>query len=170
VTRKETCVQKIVRLTTKHFPSLSTPTGTDLNTTRVSVEQVVRFILAKRSTIERAQQKKADPGNDARDISMTSELLKTLSNKALEEIAHLKHREIRKRLKGRFETIKRTVGSGDPLYSFCSISKKNAEDLYHLPISWILEGAKCQLNLRKSNCLNLDRVKKMIEEVLVEKN
>ncbi|GEM_PF-6961033 len=145
--RKETRVQRIVRLTAKRYPYF----GQFARKGGVDMEGLVRFVLATRNAIESARRKKADPGNDARDISMTSGLLKPLSSKALEEIAHLKDIEIRKRLKGRFESIKKTIRSGDPVYPFSFLNKKNAEILYNLPISWIREGADWQLNERRKS-------------------
>ena len=125
---KETCVQRIVRLTAKRFPVL--PVRTD-------VDRFVRFVLAKRNAIERAQRKKADPGNDARDISMTSGLLRPLSSRALSEIADLGRGDIHRRLE-------------EKTYPFSRLNKKTRETLLHLPNSWVHEGAVWQLNLRRS--------------------
>ncbi|OGN13819.1 MAG: hypothetical protein A3J47_03755 [Candidatus Yanofskybacteria bacterium RIFCSPHIGHO2_02_FULL_43_22] len=131
--RKESPVQKIARLTSNQFPSLST-SGTN-------VDQLIRFVLAKRSALESAKRKKADPGNDARDVSMTSGLLKTLSNKALGEIADLGRSDIHRRLQ-------------EKTYPFSRLNKKTRETLLYLPNSWVRDGAVWQLNLRKQYVAN----------------
>lgn len=160
MTRKETRVQKIVHLTAKRFPSFGGGRVIEGHPIHlrdeppqfaacVDIEKVVRFILAKRSTIDRAQRLKNYCGDDVRDYINTSDFLKHLSNKSLEEIAYLKRREIRKRLKGGFETMKGIVGPGEPIYPFWGISKKNADILAHLPSSWIYGSANWLLHTRK---------------------
>ena len=155
--RKETLVQRIVRLASKQFPSFGGgkwSTGNPISyalkdkppafATGVDIEQVVRFILAKRSAIECVRLKKSYPGNDARDISYTSGLMKPLSNKALETIQNRKQREIRQQLR-----------RGNGLFS--QLSKETREKLLHLPISWVREGAHHQMEVRKSDKLRSGR-------------
>lgn len=144
--RKETCVEKIVRLTAERFPSSFSSSFSELLNLsyapapprfgeEVNIEQVVRFVLAKQNELKKSerQKKRQKIGNDARDISYTSELLKPLTSKAVETIRHLKQREIRKQLKN----------NG---YPFSQLSKETREKLLHLPISWVREGAQWQLN------------------------
>jgi len=136
MTRKETRVQRIVRLTSKRFPEFAK------RVERVDVEQIIRFVLTKRGTLESTQRQKI--GNDARDISYTSGLLEPLPSKVLESFQHLKRREIKHRLR-----------SND--YPFSRLNKKEREELLHLPISWLREGALWQLNSRKPAILLLHR-------------
>ncbi len=133
MTRKETCVQKNVCLTAKRFPSITYAAG-------VNVEEVVRFVLAKRNAIESIRLKKNNPGDDERDISYASWLLRSLSSKALETICKLKPRELRDQLK-------------DHRYPFSSLKNETREKLSHIPISWITKGAQRRLNPRKSPLL-----------------
>ena len=153
--RKETRVQKIVRLTTKRFPSFGggkTAVGNPISfilkdeppqfVAGVDIEQVVRFVLAKRNSTESARRKRNDPGNDARDISATAEFLKPLGHKALDMIQYLQAWSIEERLKLK-------------CYPFSSLNKKTREKLLHLPTSWIREGAQWQLNSRKPAILLL---------------
>ena len=166
VALKETLVQKIVRLTAKRFSSSQSDEamGNNLHSissgplqfeTRVDIEEVVRFILAKRNAMESARRKKAYPGNDARDISYTSGLLKPLSSQALDEIEHLGRGDIHRHLR-------------EKTYPFSRLNKETREKLLHLPNSWVHEGAHWQLNFRRSKTAcyrqKLDRVRKMMEE------
>lgn len=149
MSRKETRVQKIVRLTAKKFPSFGggkTAVGNPISfilkdrppefAAGVDIEQVVRFVLAKRNDIESVRRKKADPGNDARDIMFTAGLLKPLGNKALEMVRLLQAWSIKERLERKD-------------YPFSRLNKKTREKLLHLPISWIREGADYLLSSRK---------------------
>ena len=120
--KKETTVQKITRLTSDEFPFMD----------GVNIEQVVRFVLAKRSAIESARRKKNDPGNDARDIVYTAGLLKPLSSEDLKVIQKLKSREIFERLRNK-------------TCPFSILNKETKERLLHLPISWIREGAEFKI-------------------------
>lgn len=124
--QKETRVQKIVRSTLKHFPIFPA---------RVDAERVVRFILAKRSALERAARQKI--GIDARDILHTSELLEPLSTNSLGTIQHLKQREVRYRLKNK-------------AYPFSRLNKKTREMLLCLPNSWIREATDWLLAARRA--------------------
>ena len=153
VARKETRVEKIVRLTAKRFPSSQSDEamGNHLHSissgplrfeTEVDIEEVVRFVLAKRNAIENARQKRADPGNDARDISYTSGLLKPLSGMALHAVQQLKQKEIKQKLVNKN-------------YPFSQLNKEIREKLLHLPTSWLHEGAHWQLNSRKPAILLL---------------
>lgn len=126
MTQKETRVQKIVRLTSQRFPIFPE---------RVDADQVVRFVLTKRNELESTRRKKNDPGNDARDITMISGLLKSLPSETLSSVQLLKQREIRRQLRNNS-------------YPFSLLNKKIRETLLHLPISWIREGAQWQLNVR----------------------
>ncbi len=134
--KKETRVQKIVRLTAKHFslfgnepPTFAAP----IFAAGVDIERVVRFILAKQNALERAGRAKI--GNDARDILYTSGLLKPLSSEALGKVPYLRRREIVEQLRNK-------------AYPFSRLSKKKIGVLLHLPPSWIREGALWQLNVR----------------------
>ncbi len=124
--RKETRVQRIVRLTAKKFSTLAE---------EVIIEQVVRFVLAKRNAIENAQRQKV--GDDARDYVNTSCFLKPLSSRDLDEITHFKHSEIRQRLR-----------NND--YPFWRLNKKTRETLLSLHSSWVREGANWLLDVRGS--------------------
>ncbi len=126
--QKETRTQIIVRLTSRRFPLLAT--------SRVNVEQLIRFVLAKRNALESAQQQKI--GNDARDISYTAGLLKPISIKGLRMVQSLKQREVRQYLM-------------KSIYPFSTLNKKTREKMLHLPISWIREGALWQLESRKQS-------------------
>ena len=141
--RKETPIKKMVRLTARRFPSFGGGkiiAGHPIHLRNkppqfaacVDIEQVVRFVLAKRNSIESARRKKNDPGNDARDIMNTAELLEPLSGEALKTIQKLKQNEIRQRLKA-------------GIYPFSKLTKKVRESLFHLPISWIREGAEFKI-------------------------
>ncbi len=138
--RKESRVARIARLTSKRFPSLIAPAGTEFGVMTANIEQIVRFVLATQSRLESAERQKI--GNDARDISYTSELLKPLSSKALDKILYLRGREIREQLSSK-------------AYPFSQLNKETREKLLHLPISWIREGAQWQLNSRKPAILLL---------------
>lgn len=111
---RETIVKKLVRLTSIKFPSLGT--------SAVGPEELVRFVLTKRNSLERAKRQKL--GDDARDYMNHSPLFRPLSNKALGEIKNLKPRDIRRRLK-------------EKNYPFSKLNKKTREILLHLPSSWI---------------------------------
>ncbi len=120
--RIETDTVKITRLAVERFPSLSIG-GTD-------AYKLVRFILAKRSYLERLRSQKI--GDDVRDYMNSAYFLRRLSKKALGEIAQLKRNEIRRRLK---------IGA----YPFSPLSKKDREALLHLPSSWIYGSANWRL-------------------------
>ena len=149
MTQKETRVQKIMRLTAQRFPEFAK------RVERVDIERIIRFVLAKRNSIESARRKKAYPGNDARDISYTSGLLMPLSSRALGEIEHLGRGDIHRHLR-------------EKTYPFSRLNKETREKLLHLPNSWVHEGAHWQLNFRRSKTAcyrqKLDRVRKMMEE------
>jgi len=123
--RRETCAEKIARSAIKRFPSIST--------SETDVEQLVRFVLAKRNALERLQLQKI--GDDARDYANTSYFLRRLSKKALVKIPHLKRSEIRQRLKKR-------------AYPFLRLSQKTQAMLLHLPTSWIYGSANWLLSSR----------------------
>ena len=120
--QRETTSVKIARSAVKRFPSLSTA-GTD-------VHELVRFVLAKRSTLDRLRLGKI--GDDARDYMNSAYFLRRLSKKALAEISQLKRSEIRRRLK---------TGA----YPFSSLSQKDLEALLHLPSSWVYGSASWRL-------------------------
>lgn len=147
--RKENRVQRIVRLTVKRFPSFGSGSnpivGNPLShglrnespsfAAGVDIEQVVRFILAKRKALEYAHRQKI--GNDSRDIAYTSGLLNPLSNRDLGLIIkYLNQREIGQRLRRKD-------------CPFSGLSKKTREKLLQLPVSWMREGAQRQLYIRK---------------------
>lgn len=132
--RKESHTTRIARLTSKRFPSLST-VGT-------GVEELVRFVLAKKNALESAQRQKI--GNDAKDVSFTAGLLEPMSSLALGTIQNLKQREVRQRLTNKARPFSR-------------LSKATREKLLYLPISWVREGALWQLSLRKPGQSNSDR-------------
>lgn len=139
--RKETRVQRIVRLTAKHFPSFGNGTNTEeifpsSFKAGVRIGEVVRFVLAKQSAIESAERQKI--GDDARDYINTSIFLNPLSNKALAEIAHLGRNEIHRRLR-------------DKTYPFSRLDKKTRETLLHLPSSWVHGAANWLLDARRTN-------------------
>lgn len=142
MTRKETLVDKIVSLTIQKFPLALNASLCPQFEEGVDVEAVVRFVLSKRNAMERAQRRKNWCGNDGRDLQYTSGLLRPLSNKALEKIAHLKQREVWQRLRSK-------------AYPFSQLNKETREKILHLPISWIREGALWQLNSRKPSILLL---------------
>jgi len=124
--RRESSVVRIAHSTSKRFPSLST-SGT-------SIEELVRFVLAKHNALENTERKKI--GNDARDISFTAGLLRPLSNRVLGTVKNLKQKELRSRLKNK-------------AHPFSRLNKMTREQLLHLPISWIREGALWQLKSRR---------------------
>lgn len=132
--REETRVQKIARLASKRYPYF----GQFARNGNVDIEGLVRFILAKQNELRRVRLHKI--GNDARDISYTSGLLKPLSSEALNKIPYLRRREIREQLKSKS-------------YPFSRLNKETREKLLYLPNSWICEGAYWQLKVRKSNRL-----------------
>jgi hypothetical protein len=147
--RKETHIQKIVRLAAKQFASFGggkltpgNPISAALADQRpvfaggVDIEQVVRFVLAKRNALEYAKRQKT--GDDARDYVNPAFLLSGLSNKALNSILRLKRREIKTALK-------------EPVYPFSLLSKETRETLSRLPASWILGGTKRTLDFRKKH-------------------
>jgi len=126
VVQKETRVQRIARLSSKRFPSLST-SNTD-------VCQLVCFVLAKRSELERAQLLKI--GDDARDYMNTGSFLVVLSSGALGEIMRLGGGDMKRRLE-------------EKTYPFSRLNKKTRETLLHLPASWVRGGAGWLLAGRK---------------------
>ena len=132
--RKEGRVSRIARLTSKRFPSLSTPAGTEFGVTRASVEQIVRFVLTTRNRLDRTERDKI--GDDARDYVNTSDFLRPLSDKALGEIKHMGRGDIHRRLK-------------EKTYPFSRLNKKTREILLHLPNSWVHGAANWLLNARK---------------------
>ena len=123
---KESRIQRITRLTSKRFQSLST--------SGISTEELVRFVLNKRSELDRTQRQKI--GDDARDYVNTSDFLRPLSNKALSEIEHLGRGDIHRHLK-------------DKTYPFSRLNKKTREILLHLPNSWIHGAADWLLRSRQ---------------------
>ena len=125
--RRETRVQRIVRLTAKRFPVFSI--GTDF-------EKMIRFVLAKRNSLESARRKKADPGDDVRDYANSSFFLAPLSNRALGKIACLKRNEIRQRLR-------------NSTYPFSKLNQKTRGALLHLPNSWVHGAAEWLLDNRR---------------------
>ncbi|OGN03171.1 MAG: hypothetical protein A2655_03675 [Candidatus Yanofskybacteria bacterium RIFCSPHIGHO2_01_FULL_43_42] len=145
--QKESRIARITRLTAERFPSFG---GAKIDNPfspiqpvfafGVDIEKVVRFVLSKRNATERAKRDKI--GNDARDISYTSELLKPLSSKALGEIERLGRNDAHRRLK-------------EKIYPFSQLNYATREKLLHLPISWLHEGAQWQLNTRKPAVLLL---------------
>lgn len=146
--RKETRVQKIVRLTADEFHSFGGGKLTSNNpiaqvlkdeppsfAAGVDIEQVVRFVLAKRNAIESAWRQKSYPGDDARDYINNSDLLRPLSSKLLREIECLGRREIRRRLKKRCRPFSR-------------LNKKTRDVLLYIPSNWVLGAARCLLDIR----------------------
>lgn len=121
--RKETRVQKIVRLTARRFPSLGSG---------VDIEQVVRFILAKRSAVQ--SQERQEIGDDARDDMSTVACLQNISRTGLSVIKCLGHKDMQRRLR-------------DSKYPFKRLGKKTREALLHLPPSWIRGGAEWLLGI-----------------------
>jgi len=114
MTKKESRVTRIARLTLKQFPSLSA-SGTN-------VIELVRFVLAKRAKIERSHREKI--GDDVRDYINISYFLRPLSKKALAHITTLGSRDTHRRLE-------------EKVYPFSPLNKKTRETLLHLPNSWI---------------------------------
>jgi len=125
MSRKETKVQKIVRLTVGRYPELQK---------RVSVEELVRFVLAKRNVLERREQAKI--GDDARDYMNNAYLINSLSDKDLGVILNLKFSEIGKKLKNK-------------TYPFAFIDSDYRDKLLHIPPRWIHGSAKWLLETRK---------------------
>lgn len=134
--QKETRIEKIARLTAQRYPYF----GQLARKGDVDILGIVRFVLVKINETKRAKRQKI--GNDARDISYTSGLLKPLSSKALGEIEHLGRGDTHRHLK-------------EKTYPFSQLSKETREKLLHLPNSWIHEGALWQLNSRKPAILLL---------------
>lgn len=128
--REETKVQKIARLTCHRYPFF----GQFTKKGGVDVEDLVRFILAKSSKLESAQRHKI--GDDARDYINTSDFIRSLSNKALGEIAHLGRGDIHRHLR-------------EKTYPFARLNKKARETLLHLPNSWIHGAADWLLRTRQ---------------------
>lgn len=128
MSRRESDTLKIARLTSKRFPSLSTA-GTN-------VGELVRFILAKRSALKKAQRPKID--DDFRDYINTSYFLSPLSTKALNEIKNMSRGDIRHHLKGK-------------IYPFSRLSRKTRESLLHLPNSWVQGAANWLLPDRRQS-------------------
>ncbi len=126
--QKETRVQKIVRLTSKRFPSLST-SGTD-------IEELVRFILAKRNGLEKVRRQNIGDDYRDRDYANTAYYLMALSSKALDKIAHIKRNEIRQRLRNK-------------AYPFSRLNKESRETLVYLPTSWVYGSALLLLQARQ---------------------
>jgi len=157
--RKESPVQKIVRLTAKRFPSfgggkismgnpLSHVLRNDYPTfaAGVDIELVIRFVLAKHNAIKNAQRPKI--GDDARDYMNHAYLLTSMSDQHLEDLSYLKRREMRKLLRSR-------------IYPFHSLHPKDIERLVHLPTAWIYGAASYLQYVRKrkgsKNRINVDR-------------
>lgn len=126
MSRKETPVQKIGHSVSKRFPSLSA--------TKIDTSELVRFILTKRGALKRVGRHKI--GDDARDYVNTSDFLRPLSNKALDEISHLGRNDIHRRLR-------------EKTYPFSRLDKKAREILLHLPNSWVHGAADWLLNNRR---------------------
>lgn len=125
--RRKTDAAKIISMTVKRFPSLST--------SEISVSKLVRFVLAKQGALERKRFRK-NIGDDARDYMNTSYFLVRLSKRSLHEISGLRCREMQRRLKEGF-------------HPFSRLSIKNRNILLHLPASWVYGSANWLLNSRR---------------------
>ena len=147
--RKETRIQKIVRLTAKRFPSfgnnkivIGNPISAALAghppqfAGGVDIGQVVRFVIARNNRLLRAHID--DHGDDQRDYANTTYYYRRLSSKALELISHLKPREMKIRLR-------------DADYPFNRIGVSDREILLNLPTSWIYGSATLLLRTKKFN-------------------
>lgn len=114
--RKETCVQIIARSVSERFPLRG-----------VNIEQLVRFVLAKRNALESARRQKT--GDDARDYMNTAFFLRSLSNKELIEITNLSRGDIHRHLR-------------EKIYPFSRLNQNTRETLLHLPNSWVHGAAE----------------------------
>lgn len=148
--RKETRVQKIVRIAAQRFPSFGGGKAREGNplslvlkneppafAAGVSIEQVVRFVLTKRDQLVYAQHRKNAAENiDARDPLNTAPYLYPLSNRALSAIKDLKATELKRCL-------------AEKAHPFRRLDKATREILRHLPYLWVLKAADILLEERQ---------------------
>ncbi len=146
--KKETRVQKIVKLTAAHFRSFGggkvnsyNPISAALKdrppqfAAGVDVEQVVRFVLNKNKSLKR---KRKAIGDDARDHANTASYLRPLSDHQLRRILILGHDEVRTRLKFK-------------KYPFYRLGPSSRDILLGLPLSWIKGAAELLISFRNND-------------------
>jgi hypothetical protein len=137
--RKETRIQKIVRLVARRYPSFGNGKIVEGNQLSVEladqspvfaggvdIEEVVRFILSRRNAVNYARKKKT--GDDMRDYANTASYLRPLSKQMLTDILGLNRKEIQSTL------VLAT-------YPFFKLSNKSRETLRNLPTNWIYGAA-----------------------------
>ncbi len=135
--KKETIVAKIVKRVAGEFPIIRTlgdrPPAFLYG---VLVEEVVRFVLAKRRSLSRTKRRALAIGDDARDHLNSMQFLEDLSDSELKLAAKLAYRDIQDKVKVL-------------ALPFQHLTTGNWVALENLPPSWIRGAARLLLESRE---------------------